>query len=449
MAVAAFPLFPDLDQVRLHHLHHQLLEVRLVSPAELGSGLACIAEQGIDLGGPEIARIDLNEHSAGRLVDAFLLDAAATPNERLADMGESLFDELAHRMRLAGRQHIVVRLALLQDQPHPLDKVAGVSPVARGIEIAEEQRLLQRALDRRDRSRDLPGDEGFAPDGALVVEKNTVGGVKAVGLAVVDRDPMRVKLGRGVRRARIERRGLPLWYLLHLTEQLGGRGLIEACLALQTQDPDGLEQTQGPECVGVGGVLRRLERDLHMRLRREIVYLVRPRLLNDADDVGRVGDVAVMQMERDPLLVGIINEMVDALRIERRGPALHAVDQIALRKKKCREVGAILPGHAGDERHLARRFCHHGPRGTYLQSTGGIIRAPSNGSAAAFWRASSADDGALAVIRHARQNATKARTNRTAKPPPQEANPPQEQGRSRPKKAMPVPARYRDFQAAR
>src|SRR5262245_21155270 len=106
--------------------------------------------------------------------------------------------------------------------------------------------------------------------------------------------------------------------------------------------------------------------------------------------------------------------MVDALRVERRGAALHAVDQIALRKKKCREVGAILPSHAGDERHLARRSCRHGPRGAHLQSTAGTIRAPSNGSAAAVWRASSAGDGALAVIRPARQNATKARTNRTA-----------------------------------
>src|SRR5262245_53142508 len=185
----------------------------------------------------------------------------------------------------------------------PLDKVAGVSPVARGIEIAEEQLLLQPALDRRDRSRDLAGDEGFAADRALVVEKNSVGGVKAISLAVVDRDPMRVKLGRRVGRARIERRGLALGDLLYLAEQLGGRSLIEAGLALQAEDTDGLEQAQGPECVGVGGVFRRLERDLDMRLRREIVDLVRLRLLNDADDIGRVGDVAVVHMERDPLLV--------------------------------------------------------------------------------------------------------------------------------------------------
>jgi hypothetical protein len=33
-----------LINVRLRHLRHQLLEARPVSPAELGSGLACIAE---------------------------------------------------------------------------------------------------------------------------------------------------------------------------------------------------------------------------------------------------------------------------------------------------------------------------------------------------------------------------------------------------------------------
>src|SRR5262245_63964985 len=173
-------------------------------------------------------------------------------------------------MRLAGRKHIVIGLTLLQDQPHPLDKVAGVSPVARGIEVAEKQLLLQPAFDRRDRSRDLASDEGFASDRALVVEKNSVGGVKAVGLAVVDRNPMRVKLGRRVRRARIERRGLTLRDLLHLAEQLGGRSLIEAGLALQAEDTDGLEQTQGPEPASAGGVFRQLERDLHVRLRREM-----------------------------------------------------------------------------------------------------------------------------------------------------------------------------------
>ena len=55
-----------------------------------------------------------------------------------------------------------------------------------------------------------------------------------------------------------------------------------------------------------------------MRLRREIVNLVRLRLLHDPDDVGRVGHVPIVQMERNTVLVRIVNEMVEALGIERR-----------------------------------------------------------------------------------------------------------------------------------
>src|SRR6516164_3809752 len=107
-------------------------------------------------------------------------------------------------MALAGRELIIVGRILLQDQPHPLHKIARVPPVTLGIEIAEEQLLLQPTLDRCDHARDLTGDERFASDWTLVVEENAVRGMHAVGLAVVDRDPVRVELRGGVRRAWIE-----------------------------------------------------------------------------------------------------------------------------------------------------------------------------------------------------------------------------------------------------
>jgi hypothetical protein len=94
--------------------------------------------------------------------------------------------------------------------------------------------------------------------------------------------------------------------------------LIKTGLVLPAEDPDRLEEAERPKSIGVGRVFRRLERDLHVRLRREIVDLVRLRLLHDADDVGRVGHVPIVQMERNTLLVRIVNEMVEALGIERR-----------------------------------------------------------------------------------------------------------------------------------
>ena len=83
--------------------------------------------------------------------------------------------------------------------------------------------------------------------------------------------------------------------------------MIEASLGFAAEDTNGLEQAQRSKSIGVGRIFRRLERDLHMRLRREVVDLVRLRFLHNADDIGRVGHVAVMHMEGNPLLVRIMN----------------------------------------------------------------------------------------------------------------------------------------------
>jgi len=67
----------------------------------------------------------------------------------------------------------------------------------------------------RQAARDLAGDEGLAAHGRLMVEENSVAGVDAVGLAVVDDDPVAVELGDAVGRARVERGGLALRRLSH------------------------------------------------------------------------------------------------------------------------------------------------------------------------------------------------------------------------------------------
>src|SRR5215475_9402462 len=132
------------------------------------------------------------------------------------------------------------------------------------------------------------------------------------------------------------------------------RGLIEAGLIFPAENADRLEQAQGAKSVGIGGVFWRLERYLHMRLRREIVDLIRLRFLHDADDVGCVGHIAVMQMEGNTLLVRIMNQVVDAFGIEGRRTALDAMDDVSLGQQKFGEVGAVLPGRASDEGDFTR-----------------------------------------------------------------------------------------------
>src|SRR5215471_21275767 len=159
----------DRLEVGFDHFLDQLLERGAMPPAELGPRLRGVAEQRIDLGRTEIARIDLDQHLAGRSVDSLLVDALAAPRDRLAGERERALDELAHRMLLTGGQHVVVGLALLEDRPRPLDIVARVAPVAPRIEIAEKEAVLHAVMDGGDRARNLARHEGLAADRAFVI----------------------------------------------------------------------------------------------------------------------------------------------------------------------------------------------------------------------------------------------------------------------------------------
>ena len=59
--------------------------------------------------------------------------------------------------------------------------------------------------------------------------------------------------------ARIEGRGLCLWYLLNLAEHLTGGGLVEPDRVVQTTSPDGIQQSQGSESINVSRVLAHLK----------------------------------------------------------------------------------------------------------------------------------------------------------------------------------------------
>src|SRR5271165_1965482 len=164
LAIGDLP--PGLAKIARHHFLHELRKARLRLPAEFGPRLAGVADQEIDLGGAEIDGIDPHHGLAGLPVDAGLLDAFAAPFDAAADLGKSKLHELAHRARLAGRQHKIVGRVRLQDRMHALDIVPRMAPVALGFEVAEIERLLQPRLDAGDAAGDLAGDKGLAADRA-------------------------------------------------------------------------------------------------------------------------------------------------------------------------------------------------------------------------------------------------------------------------------------------
>ncbi|MPN47678.1 hypothetical protein SDC9_195282 [bioreactor metagenome] len=93
-----------------------------------------------------------------------------------------------------------------------------------------------------------------------------------------------------------------------------------------------------------------------MTLRSKVVDLVGLHLLDDADQVGGIGQVAVVQDQAPAWLVRILVEVIDALGVEGGGTTLDAMDLVALFQQKFRQIGAVLTGDSRDQGSFC--LCH-------------------------------------------------------------------------------------------
>ena len=346
-------------QVAGHHLGTHLLRRDLRNPAKLLPGLGCVAEQCLDLSRTEVARVDFDDAIAhlecqrtvaGERIDVgFFVGALPFEAQRDPELGRGPPDEVAHRVLLPRGDDEVFGLLLLQHHPLHADIVPGVAPIAHRVEVAHVQALLQSLRDVGQATRDLAGDEGLAAARALVVEQDPVAGVDAVGLAVVDGDPVGVELGDAVGTAGMERRRLGLRGLGDPAEQLAGRRLVEAGGFLEAEEADSLEQPQRADCVDIRRVLGHLETDGDVGLGAEVVDLVRANFTHQLGQVVGVAQVAVVQLQLAALGVRVLVDAVDAPGVERGRAADDAVDLVALAEQELREVRAVLSGDAGDE----------------------------------------------------------------------------------------------------
>jgi len=88
----------------------------------------------------------------------------------------------------------------------------------------------------------------------------------------------------------------------------------------------------------VAGVLRHVERHAHMRLRPEVVDLVRLEVVEQLHHLHRVGEVAVVEKQLHAIDVRVLVKVVDATGVERRGAAHDAVDLVPLRKEQLCQI---------------------------------------------------------------------------------------------------------------
>ena len=75
MPVPALLFAAHSDEVGFNHLLHQIVEAGFMPPAEPLTRLGGVADQEIDLGGTEIAGVNLDQHLPRAGVDAFFIYA--------------------------------------------------------------------------------------------------------------------------------------------------------------------------------------------------------------------------------------------------------------------------------------------------------------------------------------------------------------------------------------
>ena len=332
-----------------HDLHQFLEGSGIGVPAEFGAGLRGVAPEVDDVGGAVEVGGDFHEGLADKVVgaadaDAFLVLGFALPLEFDADIVEGELGKLADAVLHARGDDVVLGLAGLEDEPHTLDVVLGVAPVAQGVEVAEVEFVLQPLGDAGGGEGDLAGDEGLAAALALVVEEDAVAAEHAVGVAVLLDDPEAVLLGDGVGAEGVEGGVLVLRHFLDLAVELGGGGLVDLAATGEAYLADGLDDAEDADGIDIGGELGGVEADLHVALGGEVVDLRGAHVGDDADNGHGVAEVGIVEVE-----VGAALEVGDALAVIDGGAADDAVDVIAFVEEKFCQVGAVLAGHARDE----------------------------------------------------------------------------------------------------
>src|SRR5581483_5430324 len=110
--------------VGVDHDPDKLVEAHGRLPAELLARLRIVADQQVDLGRAQVALVE---------------DDVVAPVE--VDVAERLLEELANRVRLAGREHVVVRLVRLEHPPGALHVVGRVAPVALRVRLPSRSSL--------------------------------------------------------------------------------------------------------------------------------------------------------------------------------------------------------------------------------------------------------------------------------------------------------------------
>ena len=303
---------------------HEAVEVERRRPPET---LACLRRVPDEV-------MELRRPAYQRLIDANVLLPVETGTS------EGALDELADAVGRPGRDDVVVWLGLLEHEPHRLDVIGGVTPVAAGLEVAQRHLALEAEADRSRSVGHLPRHEvEWTPRGLVVVE-DPGGRVQPVLPAIAPGDEVRIRLRDAVRRDGREWRVLVLRHLSWLAEDLARGRLVEANLGVDT--PDRLEERRTAHRGELRGQHRLTPRHGHERRGCEVVDLVRTTRRQDIDERQLVEHIGLRELE-------LVADRREVLEPRRHRLADDAEDAVALREEMLGEQRAVLTRDADDE----------------------------------------------------------------------------------------------------
>src|SRR5205085_4681232 len=105
----------------------------------------------------------------------------------------------------------------------------GIAPVSFCVQVPEKHFFQHSKFDSGHSLGDFSADKSFAATWRLMIEENAGAGKEAVPLAIIDRHPMSIEFGGGIRATRLKRRLLVL-RARRVTVHLAARGLIKLCM---------------------------------------------------------------------------------------------------------------------------------------------------------------------------------------------------------------------------
>ena len=211
----------NLFHIMLHHDFHQLFKGSLRRiPAKFALSFGRIPPKIYDIRRTVEVWANLYYNLSRSLVDAILIHPFASEFQFNPSMMERQLTELTHRMLHTCCNDKILRLIVLQNQPHAFHIILGIAPITQAVEIAEIQLLLVPLRNTCRPQRNLTRYKSFPTALRLMVKENAGSGEHIIGLTIFLRNPEAILFGNSIRRIRMEWRVFILGNFLHFAVKL-------------------------------------------------------------------------------------------------------------------------------------------------------------------------------------------------------------------------------------